>query len=310
MATATALRSLPHSLLILFFICIAAPVWSVLALASPATVWQDQGAWAAVLLIVSYWIMPPAMAIAIVMRSPVFLPVFVSECLALMLYVSIYGHATSDIMMWGRYTAIGLTAMAGVFVSSKDLIAPFLSFGSSEWRSTPRLASSIRMHARLKDPTAPIDIVVDDFSMAGMAISLNAEDVDENFELRRGAHIVVSEAGKQSGVGCEIAWVKTDGPLISLGLKALDHPAMSNIVSVFRAKKRGLVLPFWLGRLWLNTGVRRTTMVVWAGLIIAAFGSPACTPKAVNASHYSGATPPLPGELQLDDTSANDAVAQ
>lgn len=280
MATTAALRTLPSSLLILFVACVAAPLWSLLALASPAEVWQTQGAWPAVLLVVAYWVMPPALAITIVLRSPMFLPLFVGECVSLLIYLSFFGAATSDVFYWGRYAAIGMVALAGVFISSKDLLAPFLSFDGSEWRKTPRLPSSIRMHARLLDGTRCVEIVVDDFSMQGMAISLNGEDLGKGAQMQRGDKLTVLESGHDNGaVTCEIAWVKTDGPLVSLGLKAVDEAAMAGMVTAFRQRKKGLAMPFWLGRLWLNPMVRRTTMVLWAALIAGAFVSPAWSPK-------------------------------
>lgn len=294
MATAATLRALPGSLAVLFVICVAAPVWSLIALGSPAEVWRDQGAWAAALLIISYWIMPPAMAIAIVTRSVVFLPFFVSECAALLLYVSVYGAASADVLQWGRYAIIGLTALAGVFISSKDLIAPFLHFGSPEWRRTPRLPSNIKMRASVGN-RVPVEVVVDDFSLAGMAISLHAEDVGKAHGLRRGDKLAVLGLNdKVPAVGCEIAWVKVDGPLVSVGLKVLDPAAMATMVQAFRGQRRGLVLPFWLGRLWLNRGFRRLMMAVWACLILAAFGSPAFAPRETAVKNYSGATPPPP----------------
>ena len=214
-----------------------------------------------------------------------FLPLFISECVALLLYVSIFGTATSDFYYWGRYAAISLVALAGVFISSKDLIAPFLSFGASDWRKTPRLASSIRMHARLGEGSQCIEAVVDDFSLQGMAISVNSEDLDKGAKVRRGDKLAVLETERAGGaVNCEVAWVKKDGPLLSLGLKTLDEPAMATLVGTFRTRKRGLVMPFWLGRLWLNSMVRRTTMVVWACLILGAFGSPACTPQVADVA--------------------------
>lgn len=299
-AGAYSLRQLPNALYVLFFVCLFAPLYSLIALAPPHVVWREHGPWAASLLIVSYWAVPLAIAATIRFRNVLFLPLFVSECIALGIYGTVYGTPLSDELQWIRWLVLGMTATIGLCVSAKDIIVPFYNMHAPEWRRTPRLIANINLKAVLVEGNASVPIVVEDFSMSGMALSASATTAADAAKLARGARITVIAPAEKGDVQvlCDIAWVRSDGPLYWFGAKAVDPNAMATLVQNFKDKNRGMVLPFWLGRLWINSNFRRALLILWAICILGAFGIPSMAPA--KRSIDKGATgevtlaPPMP----------------
>lgn len=294
------LRQLPNALYVLFFVCLIAPLYSLFALAPPHIVWREHGPWAASLLVLSYWLIPLGIAATIRFRNVLFLPLFVAECIALGIYGTVYGTPLADELQWIRWLVLGMTATIGLCVSAKDIIVPFYNSHAPEWRRTPRLIANINLQAVLVEGNAAVPIVVEDFSMSGMALSASVSTAADAMKLQRGARITVIAASDKGEVRvpCDVAWIRSEGPLYSFGARAVDPNTMATLVQNFKDKNRGMVLPFWLGRLWINSNFRRALLILWAICIMGAFGIPSMS--APKKSQDKGATgevtlaPPMP----------------
>jgi hypothetical protein len=283
MIAVKSLKALPPALLVLLFACLIVPAWSFVASTSPDAVWLRHGAGAAALSLLTFWLLPLGIVGAIWRRHILFLPLFLAECMALAFYVALYADSLGDGLQWVRYAVIGCTAILGLGVASRDVLAPLQDAGTGSgpaaaWRGSPRLVASIRTRAVVKQGDKPVYIVVEDMSLSGMAVSMTkAHAAELSQTLVRGSRLTVlaPEGELALEVPCEIVWERTDGPLQCYGLRALSPKAMAVLIEdLGDSQRRGMLMPFWLGKVLIDAKMRRALTVLWALSIVAMFVVP------------------------------------
>lgn len=273
------LRSLPPFLLLAFCVFALTPLLSLSFMPLP---WQaasdpSRTGWQLSLLIFSYWVGPLALCLTLLRRSIMFLAIFLVECAALTAQTLAPAAASSSELVAARLFLIALVTGIGLLFLTRDAIYPLLQRRSRWWRKNPRLSVNTGLNLTVGGATALT--ILENCSASGLAVSGEKQSALAAIGLKgRGGRgfVELRRANLKLKVPVEVVWFREEGPLLLIGLCALDSAPMLELIRIVAPRQRVGPVQAWISQFWVRTSLQRLMMGLWFAAMLGSVGTPAC----------------------------------
>lgn len=287
-----ALGSMPVYLEIMFGIFCLMPLWSLSLPDGPRRLFQAGMTLgiADAAMVSNYVVLPLLLAVTLLRRSLLFLPLLAFEAIGLLTQILVTSPAPLDALPLLKVVLIVVTVLLCVPIANRDFLFPLIQKKSRFWRKAPRLAVNKHLFLAAHDPKTEgeagvkVRCVMENVSGTGLAITASAASARGFLSDKpRGSTIAVGYGRRQEHrFPVRLVWQREEGPMVLLGLRALDAASMEPLIDSVRVApqsgvKRWAQLVF--ARTWVRTSARRTAVAIWSVALAFALGSPACGAK-------------------------------
>lgn len=272
---------LPNLLLVLFWLFVALPWWSLTFQGFP---WELSA-----LQLLTFWVGPWVLAVAIFAQSFTFLPLFALEIFALFLIV--FEGGAPSIARLGAMAAMILMIFT---FGSRDLIFPFLARHNRLWRQVPRLATNARLEARIPGSDRSLSLVMEDYSVGGLVASGATTDPALSLLRTDGADVdlTVRVRGQSATIKARVVRQTRDIEFSRIAfafVMAEERRTFIDLVSEGAGRDRPWIAS--IDRIMVNSATRRAMIAIWATSVAVSFGAPACGETAMSGGSSHGLAP-------------------
>ncbi len=259
---------LPIPLLVVFWTFLTLPIVSMTYLPGPGALLEQEGFWIAALAAIGCWGLPLIIAVAASTRDFSVVPLFLVECVILLVQnVLNIHHLTLEAQNFRYFLLLGaLTWFALVFLT-KDSLYPLLAGNSRPWRLAPRLYASVPLEIwHPDDRSKHISVMLDNCSVTGMGMILEREKFEQFFGPKEtlGAFILYMGHGDASWMlSTKIIRMEERDGKIFLGVEVFNTSAMRSFINALFIQMPAPSRGGGLGRLQIRGGAQQLAIVLW-----------------------------------------------
>lgn len=271
-------KSMPGYLLGIFLVFLIIPISSLFFHQVPWEMYRTEGLWYTLLVLVTYWICPWLLCIAIIIRRFLFLSFYLVQCLMLGIHCIAYGNYLPFDLQIVRFVLIACMVYIGFLFINKDFLYPFLSKDRRFWRKAKRFEFFFDVQIVNNQTEKKIPAVLLDCSVTGMGIKI----LDENFrgfikKCRRGDRfsVLLKRGVVEMKLPVETVWIFHYGEFWKLGLQILNTRQMVDFIADVTGKEQKIRTINNSQSHLLENDVRQTAYVLWMLFITLSFSIPA-----------------------------------
>lgn len=271
-------KKMPRTIQVIFLVFLAIPPGSVFLFDSPFTA-HSLTEWRPILFIATYWALPALICYAILVKHYLFLPVYLLQCVALVLHSIFNPKAMPTDFLIMRFVLVVLMMYIGVMFSNRDFLYPFITKQARYWRRSPRMPVTFAITLMGDRPEHRIPATMENCSSSGMAVTIDPKHWNSFIQKKEQGETmktVLRWAGREHTVGVRIAWI-SKGETMRLGFRAIDEDTMGEFTEWVQheLEYRARVIPGLPGERVLAREMHQTALTLWVVFILLSFGLPA-----------------------------------
>ena len=270
---------MPGSLVGMFVVFLVVPLTSLTFHPMPWDIWYSEGPLSALLVTVTYWIAPVCLCYAIASRKFLFLPVYILQCVALVVHTVHFGNRLPLDLLLVRYILVGCMTYIGFQFANKDFLYPFLTKSRRFWRKARRFDIQLDMEIIPDKGKERITARMENCSVTGLCIRvLSSESKGLLKQTKKGGTLAVTVPfrGKEFKFNGDVVWIFDYGDFLTVGLRVSSGDSMVDFVTEVTGSRQTTARPVskYQAEL-LEYDVRQTAFVLWLLFIMLSFGMPA-----------------------------------
>jgi hypothetical protein len=292
------IHRLPAPLLILFCVFLILPFWSLTFVELPWETFARGDALGAGVVFFAYFLGPVLILVTTALSSITFLPIFVVECLTLILHTIFNFQNQTVEFQFLRLVLLGAMAASGILVFNRDTLYPFMSKSTRLWRRSKRIATNVKMYLAVGDQRH--SVMMQDISLTGIGLIGSSPEVLAALkEAGKNGSLVFSiqQGGLERILEGKLTWSTGCGDTRQFGVKVADDNVMAMVIGGLKLNSGASKFSQFVVKNWARTGFRRSILSVWGLTLAGSFGVPACgvdSDSKHNRSHPQNETENLP----------------
>ncbi len=269
---------MPTPILVMFFVFLLMPVASTTFIDRPVDIYAREGMWRALLVTLTYWVLPWSLCYSIALKHYLFLPLYLAQCLILLTHSIVYSHMLPLDISLARYVLVAFMAYIGVFFGNKDFLYPFLQKEHRVWRKAPRFRINYEIQLLGEKPEHKIPALVRDCSVTGMFVIVDPRHT-QTFLKRKAegdqVKAVLRWNAQERTIPAEIIWSSAANNARHLGLRVTEPDQLKPFISWVKAEMAYESKLYRAASPLLEHDVHQTALMFWVLFIALSFGLPA-----------------------------------
>jgi hypothetical protein len=270
--------TMPRPILVMFVVFLLTPLVSLTFIDKPWNVYHHDGPWRAAVVTVTYWILPWSLCYAIAFKHYFFLPLYLLQCLSLVLHSFVYRDIFPLDISMARYVLVGFMAYIGLFFGNKDFLYPFLTKDYRVWRKSPRYRINYDIYLIGDRPEHKIPAMIRDCSASGLFVIIDPRHVHSFLKKKLEkdkVKAVIRWLGQEHAVNAEIVWSNASGEARHLGLRVVDNESLTPFISWVKGELAYESKLLHTATTLLEHDIHQTALMFWVLFIALSFGLPA-----------------------------------
>jgi hypothetical protein len=270
---------MPGTVRVIFAVFFLVPVLSSGAGWWPTELWESGPPLAAILSLVTYWILPLLICFSIAWKHHWFLPLYLLQCVSLVTHASVYSETLPWDLLILRYGLVALMAYIGILFGNRDFLYPFVTKSSRLWRMAPRI--DVELHLYLADENGhnKIPAMMVNCSLTGMAITVDSRHLHGPMRKKGpGSDLtaILRWQERDRVVPLRIVWSNEQSETVRYGLQVTDHDVMNQFMEWLKEWHSAEMRFNPAARpLLTRDRIGTTAVMLWVISILLAFGLPA-----------------------------------
>jgi hypothetical protein len=275
-------KALPLPLKGLFLVFLTVPIFSLLVIRWPWLGEHDIHPSRTLLIIATYWLVPIAICLALLIKHNWFFVLYLAQCFFLTLHTIVSSHTQPTEMQLARFLLIGLMIYVGFLFGNRNFLYPLITAKVRFWRKDTRyrIGREIYVFAKTRANLVPGRLV--ECSLGGAKIAIHDEDLTtllRNCTNNDSLHILIppnTEQQREFVIPMEIRWhVDDSSGSRQFGCQTTNRKLMSaymatenlsNLAPLQYPDKRGAKL---------EQEIQETALILWFVCIALSFAIPA-----------------------------------
>ena len=292
------LKGLPTSLLALFALCSVLPLVSFLVSNFPAVVLS--GRLGGIIVLLTYWIIPLALAASIARRSLFLIPLFYLQCTALLVHASIGLIDSPSEMRLVQLLIVVTMAHYSFVLLGRDAIYPLLSKEMRTWRTTPRVPLQTPVTLWYHDSHTRLSCKMTDVSLGGLSIEADRREFEaflHEKNLLSNFILYVGYREKQWLLNVKLVHRIDSGTKQRAGIQVLNNNVMPALMRATAGHVAESPRSVRVYQYWARLGFRQAAFVGWALALFVLLCVPSCVRRNQSLVEYRMRTTPSAPEV-------------
>jgi hypothetical protein len=270
---------MPGTVKVIFAVFFLVPILSSGNGSWPVEIWTQNSAGLALLATITYWLLPLLLCFSIAWKHHWFLPLYLSQCISLVLHSTFFSGGLPWDLMAMRYGLVGLMAYIGILFGNRDFLYPFVTKSSRLWRMAPRIDVAIHIYLTDESRRNKIPALMVNCSLTGMAITADNRHIHgplRKKELGDTLNVIVRWQEKDHCIPVKVVWSTEEAESKRFGFQVLDLDEMNGFMEWMKQWHSEELRYNPAARpLLVNDRISSTAVMLWVLSILLAFGLPA-----------------------------------
>ena len=269
------IKNLPGPLIFMIMVFLVTPFISLVYLPSPIGLFQKFALIEAILLLLTYWIVPVILVGTMIGQSFTALILLILQAFLLIVTAILNLEMLVSDAKIIRILSILVMTVAGWVILSQDLLFPFLTDGHRFWRRHKRIHGN-RLMTLLGANQDRYKVMLNDVSLSGMGITVPKEAELYLSESKPGDELEfeIRERELSCIIKTNLVWKKSLGPVVQVGVMASDKELMEKVQKTVKYLAKTSRWQTAINHLWARAHFRQFVYGMWILSVIATFALP------------------------------------